>query len=207
MAPIPAAALSVAQTTPWGWKDPRNTFTLPLWIELFPDAKVIHVVRHGVDVAGSLWRQQDRPRRLAFLFSAAAKRRYHLPTIAREARVWFQTRSHFPRVTRFQSTAEGIVLWEKYVAEASRWATALGDRALEIRFEDLLAQPDRHIRALAEFCEVRAPEATVAELAADADPSRAFAFTEAPELVELAEHWEPILARYGYSPAGPPDAA
>ncbi|MBE9554562.1 MAG: sulfotransferase, partial [Proteobacteria bacterium] len=28
---------------PWGWKDPRNTFTLPIWLRLFPDARVIHV--------------------------------------------------------------------------------------------------------------------------------------------------------------------
>lgn len=38
----------------WGWKDPRNSFTLPLWLNLFPKAKIIHVVRNGLDVAISL---------------------------------------------------------------------------------------------------------------------------------------------------------
>ena len=39
---------------PWGWKDPRNTFTLPFWFDIFPNAKTINVVRNGVDVAQSL---------------------------------------------------------------------------------------------------------------------------------------------------------
>lgn len=41
----------------WGWKDPRNTLTLPLWLKLFPNACVIHVVRNGIDAALSLWRR------------------------------------------------------------------------------------------------------------------------------------------------------
>ena len=38
----------------WGWKDPRNTFTLPRWLERFPQAKVLHVIRDGRAVAMSL---------------------------------------------------------------------------------------------------------------------------------------------------------
>ncbi len=29
---------------PWGWKDPRNTYTLPIWMDLFPGARVIHIL-------------------------------------------------------------------------------------------------------------------------------------------------------------------
>ena len=42
---------------PWGWKDPLNTFTLPVWLHLYPQARVIHIYRNGVDVAGSLRRR------------------------------------------------------------------------------------------------------------------------------------------------------
>lgn len=38
----------------WGWKDPRNTFTLKLWLKRFPNAKVLHVIRDGRAVALSL---------------------------------------------------------------------------------------------------------------------------------------------------------
>ena len=38
----------------WGWKDPRNTFTLGSWLKLFPDLYAIHICRNGLDVARSL---------------------------------------------------------------------------------------------------------------------------------------------------------
>ena len=48
---------------PWGWKDPRNTFVLPIWLEIFPRARIIHVYRNGIDVAQSLVvREADRLR-------------------------------------------------------------------------------------------------------------------------------------------------
>lgn len=39
---------------PWGWKDPRNTFTLPMWLDLFPEARVLHITRDPQEVARSL---------------------------------------------------------------------------------------------------------------------------------------------------------
>ena len=47
----------------FGWKDPRNTFTLPVWKQVFPQLRSLHIVRHGVDVAASL----ARPLRCATL--------------------------------------------------------------------------------------------------------------------------------------------
>jgi hypothetical protein len=38
----------------WGWKDPRNALTLPVWLSIFPGARVLHVVRDGRAVALSL---------------------------------------------------------------------------------------------------------------------------------------------------------
>lgn len=38
----------------WGWKDPRNTFTLPMWLTLFPEAKILKVERNTAAVLKSL---------------------------------------------------------------------------------------------------------------------------------------------------------
>lgn len=38
----------------WGWKDPRNSLLLPLWLQVFPGARLVHIVRDGRDVALSL---------------------------------------------------------------------------------------------------------------------------------------------------------
>lgn len=41
----------------WGWKDPRNSITLPLWKSIFPDLKVVLCLRNPIDVAQSLFRR------------------------------------------------------------------------------------------------------------------------------------------------------
>ncbi len=45
----------------WGFKDPRTTFTLSSWLQIFPKAKIVHVVRHGGDVAKSLMARNHKP--------------------------------------------------------------------------------------------------------------------------------------------------
>ena len=44
----------------WGWKDPRTTMTLSFWLKVFPNAKVIHVIRNGIDASLSLWRRSQK---------------------------------------------------------------------------------------------------------------------------------------------------
>jgi len=45
---------------PWGWKDPRNTFTLPRWLECYPQARVLVVQREAEDVVRSLQQRNSR---------------------------------------------------------------------------------------------------------------------------------------------------
>ncbi|MGI8890866.1 MAG: glycosyltransferase [Chthoniobacterales bacterium] len=58
LAPLREEARSLiagfSETRLWGWKDPRNSLTLPFWRELMPDLKVIAVVRNPLEVAYSM---------------------------------------------------------------------------------------------------------------------------------------------------------
>jgi hypothetical protein len=38
----------------WGWKDPRNCLTLPVWLAIYPNARVLHIVRDERAAALSL---------------------------------------------------------------------------------------------------------------------------------------------------------
>ncbi len=44
---------------PWAWKDPRNTLTLPFWIKVIPDLRVVACIRNPLEVALSLHRRND----------------------------------------------------------------------------------------------------------------------------------------------------
>ena len=49
-----AAVAGLCAREPWGWKDPRNSVTLPFWRELLPGLKVVICVRNPLEVAQSL---------------------------------------------------------------------------------------------------------------------------------------------------------
>ena len=172
---------------PFGWKDPRNTFTLPVWKRVFPNLKVIHVVRHGVDVAASLARRHAEALRAAtgeLVPSALTVIRDHALGILSSRRGW--------------TLAEALTMWEQYVEKARQESAALGERALEVQYEDLLTQPAHVVPAIAKFCEVAAPVqgASISWL----EPSRAFAFRRNPQLLAFAASAREALARHGYAP-------
>jgi hypothetical protein len=39
---------------PWVWKDPRTTLTIPFWLRLMPDLRLVVCLRHPLEVAQSL---------------------------------------------------------------------------------------------------------------------------------------------------------
>jgi glycosyltransferase involved in cell wall biosynthesis len=45
----------------WGWKDPRNSLTLPFWQQLLPKMRYVICLRNPVDVAASLQRRDGMP--------------------------------------------------------------------------------------------------------------------------------------------------
>jgi len=48
------------ERSPWGFKDPRTCVLLPLYLALFPNARVLHIVRDPDDVAASLAHKPKR---------------------------------------------------------------------------------------------------------------------------------------------------
>ena len=109
----------------WGWKDPRNTCTLPLWIRVFPNARVINVYRDGVDVAASLVvRERKRAGRLD---NAVRSSRCLVPERAFE-------------------------VWTEYMEMSLRATEELGaDRVRDVRYERLVEKPELAIGELLAF--------------------------------------------------------
>ncbi|RMF63633.1 MAG: sulfotransferase [Calditrichaeota bacterium] len=115
----------------WAWKDPRNTLTLPIWLRLFPQAKVIHMVRNGVDVALSLHRREMR--NLFLQFKTSPEKR---------------TKVLFP-----PTIAQGFRLWQAYV-ETGMHLHQQSKSSLLVRYEDLLAHPVQILKLMAAFIEL-----------------------------------------------------
>jgi hypothetical protein len=108
----------------WGWKEPRTTLFVPAWLKIFPDAKILHVVRHPLDVALSV-----QHRELQF------------------------RQAGDPPSDRLDDLVSCLDLALLYVERAEA-AAKLTERFHRVRFEDLQANPAATLGKLAEFCEL-----------------------------------------------------
>lgn len=202
---------------PWGWKDPRNSILLPLWLEIFPQARVIHVLRNGVDVAASLARREEERLQAgpspagnaldkARNFRSSLRRgelpfKLFLKTSQAIARLTPLHRYRETRVQRCLSREYGFELWAHYVACAHRFtATLPPEKVLNLRYEDLLLAPAEHLLALGNFCGLTVSPTVLAKIAAGIKGERAFAFRKHPELVALYQRLRnhPLMQQSGY---------
>ncbi len=176
---------------PWGWKDPRNTFTLPLWLELFPQARVLHIMRHGVDVAQSLLVRREQALARAAARYRRRRRRYVNNPLAPK-------RSGFAHSPRVRHLHGGLALWREYTGRARQHVASLGSRALELRYETLLEEPLPHLQEVLDFCGLPVATADVEREAARFRADRAYAYRNDGMLNRFAGSVGAILAEFGY---------
>ncbi|MCG5523518.1 sulfotransferase [Ectothiorhodospira haloalkaliphila] len=176
----------------WGWKDPRNSFTLPLWLKVFPEARVLHIMRHGVDVAQSL-----RVRREQALTRHARRFDRWQSLYMMDPRAPGRRRfAHAPPCGNLDMAFD---LWQAYSRSArTRTRELTEDRYMELAYEDLLASPMENLEAVTRFCGLSVSADHRQAVAGRFDKSRALAYRHDPELVAFAESRREALAEFGY---------
>jgi len=175
---------------PWGWKDPRNTFTLQFWLDIFPSAKVINIHRHGMDVASSLMTRHRKC--LSLIQSEAYKRRFFLRSLLRPS-------GRFTPVSVRCSTVEGAFsLWEEYMTQALNLTGRLNSDCLDIQYESFLEDPGKYLKELAVFCNLKCNDMLLHRLAEKIDSTRAWAYKSGPLAAKLIDERKDRLAMWGY---------
>jgi hypothetical protein len=74
----------------------------------------------------------------------------------------------------------------------------LGDRAIELRFEDLADDAETAVRSLTRHCRIEPSSRQLSRASGLVDPDRSSAHEQTPELRQFAESHSGLLARYGY---------
>jgi hypothetical protein len=174
----------------WGWKSPLNTFTLPIWLDLFPNARIIHIYRHGVDVANSL-RVRNRKDMRRTRAQDIYYRMVPLHWIKRKQGTFIDS-------VRCASLKGGLELWQEYLTEASTAVEQNVDRSMEIKYEDFLAQPASTLSRIADFCQLDASANAIEDAASSVRLERAFAYQKDPELKEFSVREAQRLATRHY---------
>ncbi len=134
---------------PWGFKDPRNSLTLPIWDAVFPDARTVSLLRHGYDVAISLHRR------------AHAHRAW-----------WKKLHPAYKVSTAMLEFGRCFELWADHQRALQRCGNALSDRFLEIRYESLIREPTESLRRVLEHLELEVTDVALERAAARIDVHR-----------------------------------
>ena len=112
----------------WGIKNPKAIHMLPLWHDIFPNMKFIHVVRNGLDIVYSKNQGQFQCYK-DLVFDRRTENVYGKPGI--------------------------ILFWSRVNQLAAEYGkTYLKDKYLIIRFEDLCNNPQFSVQKIFEFLEV-----------------------------------------------------
>jgi hypothetical protein len=164
----------------WGWKDPRTSLTLPIWLQVFPRAQVVHIIRNGIDVAISLHRRQLKQ----------LKRRRVRPEL------------RDPRGYDFRFC---FSLWEAYQTHLLTYRDSVPTtQYTELRYEALLGEPEGTLRYLLSKIGITPNEAHLSQALAtvntDRLDNRAYAAAYQDFIPELLEN--PLMRGLGYPDQG-----
>ncbi len=154
---------------PWGWKEPRTTLFGPAWLEIFPEARVIHVIRHPIAVARSIQQRELR-------FRGDGDR----------------------AKSRLDDLDYCLRLALEYVRAGDRLANSTPNYRL-VRFEDVQANPRETLKALAEFAGVKVVRTQLLKAAVSIKVPKGSVWRELPEQTarELYLRY-PDIAKLGY---------
>lgn len=169
----------------WGWKDPRNTLLLPLWLQIFPKARIINVIRNGVDVANSLVvREQLRDKKnknpnfkhgIARLYKKLdyihVEKRYNANPLT----------EHRPNI----ELSESFQIWVDYISHLNHTQKIRNIEILNVKYEDIITNPEKMLLKINSFIGSEVNLEKIKNHYKRINRSRKFAFIENPELVQF----------------------
>ena len=94
----------------WGDKTPQNTFILDEINAIFPQAKYIHIIRNGLDVA------------LSYVENGL-----------------------------YDTIEQSALRWQQSIEICQQFSHRVNDRYIEIRYEDLVTQPESEVKRVCDF--------------------------------------------------------
>lgn len=172
----------------WGAKDPRLTFTIDIWAELFPNCKIININRHGVDVAKSLYNRQNK-------VLEVIKKKHSIKKFKGD--MIFKT-GLVEHTMRCMSTEGAFELWVEYMDAAEKQVNNFGNRSLSITYENLLKSPVDITSKLIEYCGLTPSDNDIQNAISLMSSGNFDKYKNAPKLITFANDKQSDLKKFRY---------
>lgn len=162
--------LSLDEPAFYGWKDPRNSFTISLFKEIFPNARIIHIHRNPIDVALSLCQRElklEKATRLNWIYQTKKLLRKKNSIIIN-------------RAPELKNITYGFNLWCKYVERC-----LLETNAYHVSYESLLTSSKLEVDKLMEYVGYDPPERLLKLAIQELDENKKYGFVNNAAGVQL----------------------
>ncbi len=172
---------------PWGWKDPRNSFTASIWKEVFPDLKAIYIIRHPIDTAESLLRRQkkeknkdiNRPKQYSDLVKSLLS-------------ITHTSYNSSMLLNSYEDCFNLIDLYYKQILDN------IDDNSLIIKFEDIISYPDTVIRKILNYCNLTLDKKTMIDVINNIDKTKGYAYRRNVDLLNYEKSFRQLIEDMGY---------
>lgn len=173
---------------PWGWKLCETVYVLPLVAALFPDARFVHLIRDGRDVAFSDHVSPELPFWRKVYFGTDAIRSWRGMPLDNPAYV---RKSHLYNAQH----------WQESVTLGRHYGVMLGPSYHEIYYEQLCATPFEEGRKLMVFLGLKPDDAALAATATNVLRVAVAKYRREPVSKQKAVQRliEPTLLAFGYA--------
>lgn len=172
---------------PYGWKDPKNSFTIDFWKQVFLDPKVIHIYRNPIDsVSSYIERDLELKNKFEWNWKKKLKRDLLIS-------------KNFHQNFRLTSIEEGYDLWEEYVSKALSLKNDC-ENYIEIKYEEFLEQPFENLQKLAKFSGMNVNDEKIKNEIQNIKKERAFAFLSNEKYYSIYQTLKekPLMKQLGY---------
>ena len=172
---------------PWGWKDPRNVFTQNIWREVFPDFKMIQIIRHPIDIALSLMKRQKKEIRSDIL-----RKKRNSDVIKALLSI---SHSNYNSSMVLNSYDDCFKLIEIYFDEIARNSSS---NCMLVKFEDILSNPELEIGLLLDFCNISYNPEQLSEIISAIDPTKGYSYKANSKYLDLENKAKDLMIKMGY---------
>jgi hypothetical protein len=173
----------------YGWKRVITTFTVQIFLEAFPEAKAIHLIRDGRDVMLS---------RAKYMMSHLDDPFYRLVVFGDRSISQYRGKPLTPEIIEEYRNELEMVYWDTIVRFGMR-GRIYQDQYMEVLYEDLCRHPDQTLARIFEFLKVPFHRKTREWIVANSSTARISKWEKCgDEIKDAIEIGEPLLQELGY---------